>query len=123
MQDRLVSVDEAALICGVSDDTIRRRLARGSIPGAYRRGHGDRAPWAIPLSGLEAARLRPIVVDDRLPRAGRDLEQEVSALKTTLLAKDEVIAALELATDALREALRAKGDGRNPPSGHESDGG
>lgn len=116
MKDRLVTVEEAAVICGVSDETIRRRLARGRVPGAYRRGRGGRAPWAIPLSSLQFAGLRPIVGDDVLPERSGEGPAEVARLKAALRAKDDVIAALELAVEALREALRAGRDRRNGES-------
>lgn len=52
------TINEAAAACGVSRDTIKRRLARGGLPGARRvSGPGPRGPWVIPESGLVAAGL------------------------------------------------------------------
>jgi predicted site-specific integrase-resolvase len=48
---------EAARLCGVSLDTIRRRIRAGQIPGALRRGEAPFGEWALPRSGLEAAGL------------------------------------------------------------------
>lgn len=54
---------EAARLCGVSLDTIRRRIRGGKIPGATRCGEAPFGEWALPLSGLRAAGLmtRPSV--------------------------------------------------------------
>jgi predicted site-specific integrase-resolvase len=48
---------EAARLCRVSLDTIRRRIRAGQIPGALRRGEAPFGEWALPRSGLEAAGL------------------------------------------------------------------
>ena len=53
----IVSVADAAKLCKCSDDTIRRRLRIGRIPGAHQEGIGDAAPWRIPVSGLVEAGL------------------------------------------------------------------
>lgn len=55
--DRLVSVDVAADMCGVSDDSIRRRLKAGRLPRA--RMVGGR--WTIPVEDLIRAGLRPVI--------------------------------------------------------------
>lgn len=54
---------EAARLCGVSLDTIRRRIRSGKIPGATRCGEAPFGEWALPLAGLRAAGLmtRPSV--------------------------------------------------------------
>ena len=53
----LLSIDQAALLCGVSRDTIRRRLRAGGFPGATKgTAHGGRErPWLIPGQDLVAA--------------------------------------------------------------------
>lgn len=61
-----VTVTEAAQICCVSDDTIRRRLRDGAMPSAARIGQPN-GPWRIPISDLVAAGLSPRI--NELPPA------------------------------------------------------
>lgn len=46
------SPTQAAALCGVHVDTIRRRLRENAIPGARRDGDAEWAPWLIPVEGL-----------------------------------------------------------------------
>jgi excisionase family DNA binding protein len=50
--ERALSPAEAAQLCGVSIDTIRRRLRDGSLDGAYRDGEHEWSRWLIPASEL-----------------------------------------------------------------------
>ena len=60
-----VSVTEAAKLCGVSDDTIRRRLHADVLEGAFQDGLADAAPWRIPVASLVAVGLcEPEVLDE-----------------------------------------------------------
>ena len=60
-----VSVTEAAKLCGVSDDTIRRRLHADVLEGAFQDGPADAAPWRIPVPSLVAVGLcEPEVLDE-----------------------------------------------------------
>lgn len=53
-----LSIDVAASTCGVSRDTIKRRLAAGAFPNATRtRGPGPKGPWRIPQIDLRASGL------------------------------------------------------------------
>lgn len=59
-RDIVYGVAEAARVCGVSVDTIRRRLREQRIPGAHRSGirpDDQSAEWRIPRKGLLAAGL------------------------------------------------------------------
>lgn len=47
-----LSISEAAALCHVSVDTIRRRVRQGLLEGAYRDGDGLSAQWMIPVSAL-----------------------------------------------------------------------
>lgn len=52
------SVSEAAEVCGVDISAIRRRLARGDLPGARRKyAEVGQSPWEIPTSALVKAGL------------------------------------------------------------------
>jgi hypothetical protein len=59
-RDIVYGVAEAARVCDVSVDTIRRRLREHRIPGAHRSGSRPEdlsAEWRIPRKGLLAAGL------------------------------------------------------------------
>lgn len=64
-----VGVAEAAMLCGVSDDTIRRRIWDGSL--VAKRDSEPNGPWRITLSALVAAGLRP-QLGSALPEAPRN---------------------------------------------------
>ena len=86
-----VSVTEAAKLCGRSDDTIRRRLDKGLLPGAFQDGHDAIAPWRIPVASLvEAGMCGPEVLeelDQRLnPNVAR-LANQVVDLRAELVAE------------------------------------
>ena len=86
-----VSVAEAAKLCGCSDDTIRRRLNAGLLPGAFQDGRDGNAPWRVPVSDLvQAGMCGPEVLDEldqRLnPNVAR-LANQVVDLRAELLAE------------------------------------
>ncbi len=60
--DKLLSITEAAEACSLSRQTIKRRIAEGTFPGAHREvmaNQGGNERWVIPLADLQAAGLRP----------------------------------------------------------------
>jgi hypothetical protein len=57
MEVPTVSVAEAAKLCKVSDDTIRRRLRANLLEGAFQDGFSEAAPWRIPVPALVTAGL------------------------------------------------------------------
>lgn len=84
-----ISIAEAAQLSGVSDDTIRRRINAGKLPGAYRDGPSTSAQWRIPVEALVAAGLcEPETIDqldDRLnPNVAR-LQVQLAELRAELL--------------------------------------
>ena len=50
----MISVDEAAEMIGTYSKHIRRLIARGELPGAYRVGKANNSPYIIPLESVEA---------------------------------------------------------------------
>src|SRR3954466_7777728 len=77
--ESLLSVDDAARLCGVSRDTIKRRLRAGEFPNAVRvRVPGPKGPWRIPDTDLTAVFRVQSVAED--PVAGTD----VTALRIQL---------------------------------------
>jgi len=104
-----VSVTEAAKLCGVSDDTIRRRLHADVLEGAFQDGPADAAPWRIPVPSLVAVGLcEPEVLDEldlRLnPNIARLSNQLVDA-RAELLAERTGRAAAERAYSDAKEEV------------------
>lgn len=100
-----VSIQEAARLCGVSDDTINRRLKDGTLAGAYRRP-GDRTrAWAIPVTDLVAAGLLdPSVVDTASSvLAAQSAAAEILDLRLR-------VARLETQVDSLQDRLRERNE-------------
>jgi hypothetical protein len=95
--ERVVSVDEAAALCGVSDDSIRRRLRAGALKSAY----VEKGAWRIPVADLVRVGLRPKLFDD-------DLVPELPSTKTTRSLQTEVVALREQLVRALARASAAE---------------
>jgi excisionase family DNA binding protein len=53
---RWLTISEAAVACGLSRDTVRRRIRSGALPGARRDPSGS-SPWLVPIRDLLAAGL------------------------------------------------------------------
>ena len=69
-----VTIRDAAAACRLSPRTIRRKVADGAFPNAYKAGEDDAEPsgiWMIPVADLEAAGLNPTLVHPTLTQAGR----------------------------------------------------
>ena len=77
-----LTISEAARRSGVSISTLRRRLAKGSIPGAHKAPGPDGEEWRIPvaaLEGLSGESSKRTTSDDReneLEELRRQLENE-----------------------------------------------
>lgn len=53
-------INDAAKRCGLSPDTIRRRLRSGQFPRSFR---DEAGAWRVPLGDLVSAGLRPGLAD------------------------------------------------------------
>lgn len=94
---------EAARLCGVSLDTIRRRIRAGQIPGALRRGEALFGEWALPRSGLEAAGL---YVETKPNRPALDATTtELAGLHAEVARWQERAEAAERLVDELRSEI------------------
>jgi len=51
-----LTIGEAAERLGVSNDTVRRRIQAGMVPGACRAGDSPNDPWLIPVEAVEDLR-------------------------------------------------------------------
>src|SRR5699024_7373151 len=99
---------EAAAVCRVSRDTIKRRHRAGQFPNAWRantRGGSHQGPWMIPAADLLVAGLP--VFPATMPQGTRP-----PASEAVLQPKEDVtdlrvrLAAAEARGDALEQALR-----------------
>ncbi len=95
----VLTIAEAALRCGTSDDTLRRRLAEGEFKGAFQ-DSSRRNAWFIPVADLHKAGFS---VKDLEPTRSGARENEVSQ-RDALLA--EAAAALELSETRLGAAMQ-----------------
>ncbi len=95
---------EAASICGVSLDTVRRRIRAGKIPGAVRLGEAPFGEWALPLAGLVASGLSPQSqpAAQRNPGAGGP---EIAELRAEVVRWQERAEAAERMVDELRSEI------------------
>src|SRR5438477_2490161 len=65
---RALTIREAELATGINSRSIRRRLAAGTFPGAFKDADRDRPNarvWRIPVEDLEAAGLGPVDLERR----------------------------------------------------------
>ncbi len=67
-----LTIRDTAAACRLSPRTIRRKIADGAFPNAYKAGADDAEPagvWMIPVADLEAAGLSPTLVHPTLTQA------------------------------------------------------
>lgn len=102
--DGTVSIDDAVRLCGVSDETIRRRLRADQLPGAFR--HGTAGVWRIPVAALVSAGFE-------IEFSGVGNDEQLAELEARLSVADAVaqerlarIEQLERHIDDLRAVLR-----------------
>ncbi len=104
-----VSVTEAAKLCGVSDDTIRRRLHADVLEGAFQDGPAEAAPWRIPVPSLVAVGLcEPEVIDELDQRLNPNIARLSNQLVDTraeLLAERTSREAAERAFSSAKEEI------------------
>lgn len=74
-----LTVRDAAAACRLSPRTIRRKIAVGNFPNAYKTEARDperEGIWMIPVADLEAAGLSPTLVHPTLSKAARSHDAE-----------------------------------------------
>jgi len=82
-----VTIRDAAAACRLSPRTLRRKVAEGAFPNAYKADEDDAEPsgiWMIPVADLEAAGLNPTLVHPTLTHAGRGEQSSESDGPTVL---------------------------------------
>jgi hypothetical protein len=100
-----ITVQDASDRCGVSVETIRRRLHRGDFGGVRREGSDSNSPWLIPVASLRAAGLDP----ERALRSQASLDQLVSerdALRSEHVVALEQLAYLQALVKRIEDDLR-----------------
>lgn len=104
-----VSISEAARRAGVSVTTLRRRLAKGSIPGAHKAPGPDGEEWRIPVASIpEPSTVPPVDNAEDDLRRQLDEERRARELAEALLdserrAREELSKTVEV----LRESIEA----------------
>lgn len=91
------TIAEAAHVCGVSVDTVKRRLRAGALPGASRRPGDGNGTWLIPAPDLVGAGLLPAAaVADAAGLAEQRRElREVGLLRQRVAEMDAALQAAE----------------------------
>lgn len=110
-----VTISEAARRSGVSVSTLRRRLASGQIPGAYKAPGPDGEEWRIPVASIvetsepskadEVEDLRRALDEERRARETADRARETA--EELLAAERRDKALMAGAIEALRESVAA----------------
>ena len=73
-----VTISEAARRTGTSISTLRRRLAKGQVPGAHKAPGPDGEEWRIPVAALDSIES---ISKEKRARAEDDLVDELTALR------------------------------------------
>ena len=106
---RCVSVPQAAELCGVSVDTIRRRVRDGKLVGAWRDGPTEAAPWFIPVTSLVAVGLCNQAaadnVDERLHPISQHLATKLADAEADLRLERQRKQSIERERDLLADEL------------------
>ena len=107
--DGTVSIEQAARMCGVSDETIRRRLRSDRLAGARRVGAGG--VWRIPVASLVADGMTPDLSAGGEERrsATRELEVQLAAQQAVADERLARIEQLERHIDDLRSIIGVLG--------------
>ena len=82
-----VSIEQAASMCGVSSETVRRRIRARQLPGAKQGGPGG--AWVIPVDALRSSGLL------KQTERERDLQARVSELESVCAERQSHIDFLE----------------------------
>jgi hypothetical protein len=95
-----VTISEASKRLGVSVTTLRRRLQKGEVKGAYKAGGPDGLEWRIPVTYLPEPTATPVVTSSSVEVAELRAKLELSeALR--IRAEDEVENLRRALSDAL----------------------
>jgi hypothetical protein len=99
-------------VCGVSDETIRRRLRAGRFAGAHREG-GVASAWRIPVADLLAEGFRPRFEAEGTasmpPGELEDLRRELAVARAIADERAARIAHLEAQLTALTAVVQTIG--------------
>ena len=110
--DGTLGVEEAARVCGVSDETIRRRLRAGRFAGAHREG-GVASAWRIPVADLLAEGFRPRFESEGTtlmpPEELEELRRELAVARAIADERAARIAHLEAQLTALTAVVQTIG--------------
>jgi len=101
-----VTISEASKRSGVSISTLRRRLAKGQIPGAYKAPGKDGEEWRIPVASIPEPSDNPRDSStDDLRRELDDALRRAETAEKDLASERRTREELSKAVDGLREAI------------------
>ena len=96
-----VTISEAARRTGTSISTLRRRLAKGQVPGAHKAPGPDGEEWRIPVAALDSIEPTP---KEKRARPEDDLVDELTTLRATLAETERRAVVAEALLDSERRA-------------------
>lgn len=103
-----VSISEAARRSGVSVSTLRRRLTKGQVPGAYKAPGPDGEEWRIPVAALdETPVVRPVDLVDDLRKELDETRSRLAVAEALAAERERTVDTLAHTVEALRESLDA----------------
>lgn len=103
-----VTISEASKRSGVSISTLRRRLAKGQIPGAHKAPGPDGEEWRIPVASIpEPSDNQPDSSTDDLRRELDDALRRAELAEALLDSERRAREDLSKTVDVLRESIEA----------------
>ena len=109
--DVLLTVQQAAALCGCAEMTVRRRLRKDALPGAHLVDHAGTARWFIPVVALAHAGLLPaeqVGAQGSVPDPGQPQGHLQHLADENLRLRDTVLA-LRRDVEFLRSLLNTRG--------------
>ena len=107
----LLTVQQAAALCGCAEMTVRRRLRKDALPGAHLVDHAGTARWFIPVAALAHAGLLPaeqVGAPGSVPDPGQPQGHLQHLADENLRLRDTVLA-LRRDVEFLRSLLNTRG--------------
>jgi excisionase family DNA binding protein len=109
-----LSLKEAAQRLGVHEQTVRRAVKAGKVPGAHTVPHGKGEQWRVPVAALEAlSKQTPVQVAEASET--EQLRQRVAVLEQQLELQRALADERRHQLDQLHQTMRALSAGVQPP--------
>lgn len=105
-----LSLKEAAERLGIHEQTVRRAVKAGRVPGAHTVPHGKGEQWRVPVASLEAIRPQAAPQVQQVSELG-ELRKRVGELEAQLAVQRALADERDRALTQLHATVRALGAG------------